>query len=491
VTSRADFERGLRSWLQEDGHEDPARVLARVEALVAQAQRRRGIGSALRGRPYLGRSLRLLAVAAVAVFLVVGALGLLKPWAIVGPAGSPTLTPSPSSSAIAPSGPVLANDEPCTRTMSPASLALTPNPFHHEDLERMVLSSSDVGGLDGFEPDIVRQGYHDNAELMSIEVNPSTTCQDIQQLGRIEGYGNAYTSYADGRAVLFAVHLFWTPEEAAAWIEAFNGGLASEAAASSGAFSFEVVPSGPDLPDAMLVQHSGADGIRTWAILQRGPIVGWIVDLHRDQATIDVPAAVAMMAERIETVAGQVAGRARGGLDVAQLLSAPLPKTDYGTLATDFIWDPFFGGCQDTAERGFIAGGKAAADAARFDRLTGCTAMYAPLDAGTADVVRVFSSIHVHGDSTGASEALAANVEDQEARGGVRFTVDALGEEAIGISTPASGEFPADTRVVMRIGNLMTIVAIQGDAAVGQEDYVQDLATRLEERVNSLTELGP
>jgi hypothetical protein len=186
-------------------------------------------------------------------------------------------------------------------------------------------------------------------------------------------------------------------------------------------------------------------------------------------------------------VAADVADRPRSGLDAAQLLSAPLPGSEYGPLAADFAWDPFFGGCQDAAERGFIVGPKAVTDAQRFGRITGCTAMYAPL-ASSGEVERVFSIVQVHRDPTGASGALAEMIADQEGRGGVPFAAS-VGDEAIGIATPAvSGESggPADTRVVFRLGALLLLVAIQGTTAGDQQPYVLDLADRLEARIRAV-----
>jgi hypothetical protein len=372
----------------------------------------------------------------------------------------------------------------------PNSLDLAPVPLHHEDLERMVLSRADVGGLRGFEADPFRQGYHDNAELTSLEVAPPATCQDIERFGRIEGYGNAHVAAdGSGRSLLFAVHLFWTPEGAVSWSDAFVRGLA--AGAGGGGSTFRELPGGAGVAESVLIEHDGPVGTRTWASFVRGSIVAWIVDLHPGPTTtIDVPAAAAQMADRIDTVIEVAGDRPRHALDVAQLLSAPLPKIAYGDVAAAFDWDFFFGGCQDTAERGFIAGEQAAADAKRFGRLTGCTAMYAPAEATDADVVRVFSSIHVYREARGASAALAAAVSELEARGGLRSPVVGLADEAVVVATPAGGEAPADTRVLFRLDDLVAIVAIQGPAATGAEAGTQmvDLARQLDARIRGLLE---
>jgi hypothetical protein len=212
-----------------------------------------------------------------------------------------------------------------------------------------------------------------------------------------------------------------------------------------------------------------------------------VVDLHpEDTATIDVPLAAGRMAGRVETVIGETAARDRSGVDVAQLLSAPLPLAEYGTRGNGLAWDSFFGGCQDAIERGLIAGPQAEEDARRLGRITGCTAMY----GDGAQVVRVFSSVNVYRDARGASESLAASLADLVARGGVRFTVAGVGDEAIGLITPPGGDAAhTDTRVVMRLGELAASVVFQerdGDAA---EDILA-LARRLEDRIRALQAAG-
>jgi hypothetical protein len=512
MTSDSDLTRALGSWLHEDAHEDPSAVLDRVGAAVPRTpQAGRWLLPVLR---QVGRGSQVAVGLVVAIALAAGAFGLL-PRMLPAPGASPSASGSPVNQSAGPASPGptaspvagpnsvsgVATDQPCTRPLTVGSLLepIVPIAVHHEDLERMVLSEADVAGLDGLDQDVVLQGYHDNAELPSVEVSPDTTCADIERLGRIEGYGNAYTSPAGDRSVLFSVHLFWTPEEAHTWVDSFVAGLKKAADGSGGTITFREIPDGLSIPDAKLYEYRGPDGTRTWAIFERTPastgsfssVVGWVVDLHPDgEGTIDVPAAAAAMAARVEAVGGEVAARPRRGLDAMQLVAAPLPMVEYGDLAAGFEWNSFLGGCQDTAERGFVVGPKAVADAQRFGRLTGCTAMYTPPSPG-GDVVRVFSFVHVYRDATGASGALAENVADQQSAGGVGFVVPLIGEESLGIASPGAGlTIPADTRVVFRVGELLAVVAIQGPAATGREAYVIDLAQRLEERIRALISAG-
>ena len=59
-------------------------------------------------------------------------------------------------------------------------------------------------------------------------------------------------------------------------------------------------------------------------MFQRGPVVGWVVDLHPGaDATIDVRAAADLMAARVESVIEKAESRPRAGFDAAQLLSVP------------------------------------------------------------------------------------------------------------------------------------------------------------------------
>lgn len=510
MTADREFSRMLAAWLREESHEDPGAVLARVGAIVArEPQARRWPWSV--GVATVGRTARVALAASLVVVAIALGGALLGP-SVVGPIASPSPTtsplPSPATTAPAssspsagvepsatpipvdPAAPAVANDEPCTRTLPSGSLAVTSTPFHHEDLERMVLAPEDVGGLAGFEPDPFGQGYHDNAELSMLVPNPSTTCDDLRRFGRIEGYADFYSGDAGG--VMFSVHLFWSADEAAAWSAAFTGALA--AGAKDGGYTWTTrdlaAPEG-----GVLAEHVGRDGTRTWAIFRRGPIVGWVVDLRPTGApTIDVAGAAAAMADRIDTVTADVARRVPAGLDAARLLSAPLPRAAYGDLGEGLVWDPFFGGCQDALERGFIAGATAREDALKYGRVTGCTAMYAPEDGVAGEVVRVFSSVSVHRDATGAAGALGAVVAAVEARRGVRFDAGDLGDEAVGVAAPATGAgdtaAPADTRVVLRIGALVLNVSVQGPTAVGKEAYVLDLARQLDVRVRTLLSAG-
>ena len=494
MSAESDFTRALASWLKEDAGEDPAPVLARVEARVANRRRRAVVWPFPQGLGYLGQSARFVIAGLLVIAVALGAYALGRR-STFGPAVTPSPSLSPSSGsptsapqALVPSGQGIANDEPCTRTQSAVELNVRPVGFHHEDLEHMVLGSADVGGLPDFYQDVERQGYHDNPELAALQPNdPGSICDDAVRFGRIEGYGNVYDSAGGTRMVLFAVHLFWTAEDAAAWSKAYTDGLAPAPGDTS--YTFELVPAGLNIQDAALWIHTGRDGIRTWAIIQRGPVIGWIVDLHPEGSeAIDVAAAAALMATRIETVSAAVAARAPAGLDAVQLLSAPLPQSAWGDTAASLNWDPFFGGCQDTAERGFIVGEKAVADAARFGRLTGCTAMYA--NPGQAqDIVRVFSMVQVYRDADGASGALAAETADEKAQNAGTFDGVEFGDESIGFLT-SSATGPRDTRLVMRVGNLLAIVSFQGSVAPERIDYVLEMARLLELRLDAILAPG-
>ena len=503
MTAPREFTRAVQAWLQEDGHEDVSRLLASVGERVAREPQDRpavAIPRALGASPRVG-----LGLASLAAVLVIAVIAILRPGpSIPGGSPSPVAPSSPGTPSATPGVPVespatttrasfdpavpgIANDAPCTRTWPTDELSIAPQPFHHEDLEQMVLAAEDVGGLAGFEQDVFRQGYHDNAELPAIEIGPDTTCQDTVRFGRIEGYGNAYASTAGTGGVLFAVHLFWTAEEGAAWVDAFTTGLEAAAAATDGAVTFEEVPGELEVAGATLYRRVDSDGTRTWAFIERGPIVGWVVDAHAAEPTIDVAAATELMATRIESVSTAVAGREPSGLDAARLLSATLPRSAYGELAAGLEWDSFFGGCQDAAERSFIVGPEAVEDAQRFGRATGCTGMFS--SAGGVEVVRVFSIVEVYRDGAGASGALAANVAGVEARGGSRFDAQGIGDEAIGVTAPGSaGEegSPPETRVVARVGSLLLVVSVQGTRAAGQEALLLDLARQLDERVSEL-----
>jgi hypothetical protein len=383
----------------------------------------------------------------------------------------------------------VATDQPCTRL--PASVLQLPRvPLHHEDLERMVPERGEITGLETFAEDYLTWGYLDNAEITWTVPAPPTTCEDSARFGRLEGYITAWAPRNDpARNVLFAAHLFDTEEGATAWATSFHEGLAAAAGAPGADFTYRLLePWGSGL-GIELTEHSGGDGTRTWAVLQSGPVIGWVIDRHPvgGEGSIDVLDAAGRMAARIDAVRTEAAGRERLGLDVAQLLAAPLPLAEYGETGTGMAWDGFFGGCQDTVERGLIAGDDAAAAARRLGRVTGCVAMYAPEDPG-GDVVRVFSSATVYRNADGARASIDEMVTEYEGRGGRQFPVDGVGDRAAGLVTPiAEGEGTpyTDTRAAFSIGELAGSVVI-GRAEAAPEDEVRALAARLEERLGAL-----
>jgi hypothetical protein len=219
-------------------------------------------------------------------------------------------------------------------------------------------------------------------------------------------------------------------------------------------------------------------------MFQRGPVVGWVVDLHPGaDATIDVRAAADLMAARVESVIEKAESRPRAGFDAAQLLSVPLPREAYGARGDGLVWDWWFAGCTDAVEVAAISGEEVGAEARRLGRITGCTAMY----DRDGDLPRLFSGVAVYGNAGDASEALAGGLTELEARGGHRFEVPNLGDEAVGLATPPSGEISfTDTRVVMRFGAFDARIVIQEQGGVDATADVVDLARQLETRITAV-----
>jgi hypothetical protein len=399
------------------------------------------------------------------------------------PSPSPNLSLAPASGDTS-SG--IATDQPCSRSVA-AEPDVFDVPFQLQDLEAMIPSPADVDGMVGFEDDLFSHGYHDNAELTSIVPNPPTTCDDLERFGRITGFGIGYARPDDPtHSVLFAVHLFAHEAAAKAWPDAFFGSMAASAGKPGGPTAFTVTQPG-GLPDgAVVVEHVGADGVRTWASATRGQIVGWVIDLHPEgEPTVDVPHAAATLVDRIDEVTAGV-GADRAGPDAAHLVSAPLPQSAYGERAAGLTWDSFFGGCADAVERGMIAGDQARVDAERFDRVSGCTAMYAPGGAATADgTVRVFSSVSVYETPEGASASQAATHAENEALGGVDFEVSGLGDEVMGQITPVTGGDSSytDTRVMLQRGPYAATTALHSTAPGNASAEVIDWARALDQRM--------
>lgn len=387
----------------------------------------------------------------------------------------------------------ISTDQPCTRAVV-AEPDVVRVPFQLQDLEGMIPAAVDIPGLIGFEDDMFTHGYHDNAELNTVVPNPPSTCDDLERFGRITGFGIGYARPADSaHHLLISVHLFGDEAAAMAWPDAFFAPMAATARNPGGpeSFTFEELAGLPD--NTIVAEHVGADGVRTWASTVRGLIVGWVIDLHPEgEPTVDIAAAARILAEHIDAVTADVAVGAREGPDAAHVMSAVLPRSAYAGRGEGLAWDSFFGGCQDAVERGMVAGDQARTDAERFGRVSGCTAMYSP-PAGrpAADgTVRVFSAVSVYGEPEAASESIAAGLAELEGRGGGSFEVPALGDEAHGLVTPVdAGESKyTDTRVVLRRGPYVGVVALHSTAAADASAEFIDLGTALDQRMRDFLE---
>ena len=406
---------------------------------------------------------------------------------VIGCATPVEVSPSAPSQGAAQTMGGMATDQPCTRTV-PTTADVVSVPFRLQDLERMIPAPADVPDLIGYEDDTFLHGYHDNAELPGLVPNPPSTCDGLERFGRLTGFGIGYARPEDPtHDVLFAVHLFADEAGANGWSRAFLEAFGPTVDGPDGPSGFRVEGPAGNVPDTILAEHVAGDGVRTWAAVTRGQIVGWVIDLHAaDAKPIDVPAAVAILADRIEAVAADAAAVEAAGPDAAHLLSAPLPLVSYGDRGANLGWDPFFGGCADAFERGMVAGEQARLDAERFGRLAGCTALYAPPVGAAADgTARVFSSVQEYRDDAGASASLPASIAALESAGGERFAVAGLGDEAIGLTATTSGEGPErfDTRIVFRDGVDVGTVAIQSTDQADISSEVADLARVLELRM--------
>lgn len=388
-------------------------------------------------------------------------------------------TPPPVQTAAA-----LGTDQPCTRALRAGS-APVPVPFRAEDLPRMVPAQEDLGpALAGFESDLIRHGYHHNAELSTIEVHPPDLCEDLERFGRMIGFGNGYETYeARPRRVLTAVHLFWDEEGAAGWAEAFVDATRWEVGTPEGPSRFQVELL-PELgPAAWMVQHDGPEGTRTWAILQHGPVVGWVVDLHPGSApTVDVLDAARVMGTRIEQVTTEATGRSRDGLDIAQLMSVPLPLAELGEPYAGLAWNDFWGGCTDLDEWAMIVDDTAVERARKFGVTGLCTGMYGPDGGSEGRHLQIWTRISVLPDSASADAFLTSQV------GGQSFEVSELSvDEAYGWVLPPGQEGdPWGTRVKLRRDRYVLEVGLNEDTGRDARAELVTIAARLDARLTAL-----
>lgn len=387
----------------------------------------------------------------------------------------------------APAPPGVASSEPCTRTVA-SGRPVPPAGFRAEDLIAMVPGPVDLGiDTDELTVDVVRHGYHGNAELEVIEVHAPTLCDDLERFGRITGFGRGFMSLEERpRRVVVSVHLFWDDQGAAMWTDAFVQGLQIGAGGPAGPTRVDVRPAEELGAGGLLLEHEGPEGVRTWAILQRGPIVGWVVDVHPGPATtVDVPATAQQLAARIEQVVADVGRRPDGGLDVTALLSAPLLQSELDERYADSEWDAFWGGCTDNEELGFIAEEASAALAERSGRLVGCTAMYRHEEMP-------WSGVSAFPDDASAAQYLR---ELPEALEGEAQTFEVTGlvhvdeTSAVQLRQPgSSGETGAwHTRVAFRRGPYVgTVAVMRVGAEAEQRASVATMAVRLSQRLDHL-----
>ena len=406
------------------------------------------------------------------------ALGLLLALALAGCAdeeGSPiaevTTTTDRSTTSVAERAEretALASDEPCTRTTDgvPALLPLTV-----EDLPAMTLSREEVGGLVGWESDMGRHGYWGNDELQSMEVNPPSTCEDLERHGRILGFANAWTKWEDTpQQVTVSVHAFWDADGARRWFGSYNTEMATLRQTVDGLGD-----------EAILAVHEGPDGTRDWVMFRQGPLLGWVTTLNHD---LDHEA----VARRLATKMAEVTTTG-GAIDAAGLLSAPLPLEAYGERGDGLRWDSFFGGCADTEERASIVGEEEAARSAGFGRISGCTAMYSPPEGTDTSVVRVFSAVQVYRDAEGAAADLRDAAERRVRDGGTRFDPGTTGDDAYGMVLSTGGDTRStQTRIAFRVGRLTGTVAVDDQDDADATAEVRALAVELAARIERMLE---
>jgi hypothetical protein len=236
----------------------------------------------------------------------------------------------------------------------------------------------------------------------------------------------------------------------------------------------------------VLADHDGSDGVRTWVMFVRGPIVGWVTDLHTGSSNIDVVAAATAMAARIEQVSNDAKVRATPPLDAARLLSAPLPLSDYDSRYAGLQWDFFFGGCADTEERASIAGEESANRVAGFGRLTGCTNMYDPPQDAKSSIMRAFSNVQVFNDAQGVSADIADRISRLPADKAERFDITVGDDSVASVSPPHGGQDFTNTSVTFRIGTIEAGISIQDKDPRDAKAEVTALAMKLRDRIEKL-----
>ena len=395
-----------------------------------------------------------------------------------------TTTPVASSTGVA-------SDEPCTRHVAPGQPPSAVG-LRGEDLERMVLTQDELGpAAADFEGDPVTHGFHDNAELPMIEVgDPTHACDDLAESGRITGYGTGLTAPPEERRrIVVSVHLFVDEAGATGWVDVLLERFRAQV--GDGVESFEATPSDELGAGGFLLRHVGPEGIRDWALIRRGPLVGSVVDVHKAPApTLDVASAAKALGAKIDTVVAGVGQRPPvDDLDVSAMKSALVPRAELGDRYAELEWDSFFGGCADAFEREAVAGEDELEDVRRYGRVTGCTAMYSPSESALqrgdpGPVVRVFTAIHAFADATGASGYLQDTATELE--GGRAIDVATIGDETAAVVAPETDSGPRHTRVLFRVGKYVALAALQERGDDDRRAEVERIATRLHERVAHL-----
>lgn len=419
-----------------------------------------------------------------------------SPPVIESPSPTVPTSPSPTQRVMG-----LATDQPCTRPV-PDGMAPEQLPLQAEDLVRMVLTREDVGaGIETFDDDIFRNGFIHNAELHQVEVHPDWQlhadafgfehCAEFEDLGRIMGYARGWAAASEPpRSVYTSAHLFWDEQGAADWVEGWVDESRWGVGLPDGPSRFDLTPADDIAEGAWRIEHEGWEGVRSWVVVRRGPIVGWVVDLHPGTTTtIDVDAAARALVARIDDVMATAVTATGDSLDLASMMSVPLPLAAWGDRYAALDWNGDWGGCTDLDEWSLIVDDATVEWARQRGMLYLCTGMYGPDGAPEGRYLQVWTRISVFPDEASADAYLGDGTNTNPTAESFDVTGLEGVDEATGVvSAPSEDSDLWGTRVQFRRGRYVFALGLNDNDPRDARDELVTLAQQLDDRFTALVD---
>jgi hypothetical protein len=383
----------------------------------------------------------------------------------------------------------IASDQPCVAEVQDPA-AVTPVGIAPHELEALMLDAADLGvSGDGWSTDPWLGAWMHNIEVAVFDPPAEDTCEALARMGRVIGYRATYSNETNGDQLTESVDVFLTEDGAASYVTWFATAMATTIDATS-----RPVEAGDG---GLLITSSTANGDRRWVVFRSGTLVATIG--FQGQSGHTPPAKLTQLAAAL---AARITGAAFTGIpyDLAQLMSATVPKADLPRAFLPLGWDPVFGGCWDQAE--MIAQSsdpeQTERDIATFGREISCLGMYSPdgecgvagcptppPDTGApVGVIRVATGFSVLASPSSAQGLFDVTLARIEGSGAERFDVPDM-PGAVGLRRHiVDGDIAeVDTRIMFVRGNLLALAYVYDRTDSDHTADVIEMAKALDARI--------